>query len=88
MDGRRMSGALTIHEIGGAELEPWLEALGGLRIRVFREFPYLYDGSLEYEREYLGVYQRCERSRIVLVTAAGARVQQLLLARVSVRWRR
>ena len=70
MDERRMSGALTIHEIGGEELGPWLDALGGLRIRVFREFPYLYDGSLEYEREYLGVYQRCVRSRIVLVTAA------------------
>ena len=65
-----MSGALTIHEIGGAELEPWLDALGQLRIRVFREFPYLYDGTLDYEREYLRIYQRCDRSRIVLVTGA------------------
>jgi hypothetical protein len=24
-----------------------------LRIAVFRDWPYLYDGSLEYEREYL-----------------------------------
>ena len=65
-----MSDAFTIHEIGGAELEPWFDAVGELRIRVFREFPYLYDGTLDYEREYLGVYQRCALSRIVLVTTA------------------
>jgi GNAT superfamily N-acetyltransferase len=65
-----MSDPWTIHEISGAALEPWLDALGGLRIRVFSEYPYLYDGTLEYEREYLGIYQRCARSRIVLVTAA------------------
>lgn len=64
-----MNNALTIHEISGQELEPWLDALGGLRIRVFREYPYLYDGTLEYEREYLGIYQQCARSRIILVTA-------------------
>jgi GNAT superfamily N-acetyltransferase len=57
-----------IHEIHGPELEPWLDALGTLRIRVFREYPYLYDGTLEYERDYLRVYQNCPRSRIVLVT--------------------
>jgi GNAT superfamily N-acetyltransferase len=65
-----MSGAVTIHEIAGAELEPWLDALGGLRIRVFREFPYLYDGTPDYEREYLGIYQRSSRSRIFLAVAA------------------
>ena len=63
-----MSGTLTIHEISGSELEPWLDALGGLRIRVFRDYPYLYDGSLDYERSYLGIYQKSARSRIVLVT--------------------
>ena len=42
----------------GAEIEPHLEALGGLRIVVFREFPYLYEGTLAAEREYLQVYVR------------------------------
>ena len=40
----------------GAALEPWLDALGKLRITVFREYPYLNDGTLEYEREYLKTY--------------------------------
>lgn len=47
-------------------MAPHLEALGELRIRVFREFPYLYDGSLEYEREYLHAYLRCPQSLVVL----------------------
>ena len=62
---------LGITEIEGTELAPWLDALGDLRMRVFREFPYLYEGTLEYERDYLRVYQNSGRSRIVLVTDGG-----------------
>lgn len=62
--------AFEITEIPGTGLGPWIEALGGLRIQVFREFPYLYDGSLEYERNYLKTYQKVATSRIVLVTSS------------------
>lgn len=62
--------ALEITEIPGSELGPWIDALGGLRIRVFRDFPYLYDGSLDYERNYLKTYQEVSTSRIVLVTSS------------------
>ncbi|MFT4012110.1 MAG: GNAT family N-acetyltransferase [Paracoccus sp. (in: a-proteobacteria)] len=31
--------------------------LAALRIAVFRDWPYLYDGNLDYEREYLRAYQ-------------------------------
>ena len=51
----------------GAEIEPHLEALAGLRIAVFREFPYLYEGTLAAEREYLQVYVRSPRSLVVFV---------------------
>ena len=63
-----MSDELTYHELSGAALEPWLDGLGRLRIRVFREYPYLYDGTLEYEREYLMTYVRSPESLVVLVT--------------------
>ena len=33
-----------------------IEAIARLRIAVFREWPYLYDGSLAYERTYLSRY--------------------------------
>lgn len=54
-------------ELRGVELAPWLDALGGMRIKVFREYPYLYDGTLEYEREYLQTYVNSPNSLVVLV---------------------
>ena len=65
-----MSEPLTYHELNGDALTPWLDGLGKLRIAVFREYPYLYDGSLEYEREYLKTYAKSPRSLVVLVTDA------------------
>lgn len=57
-------------EVAGPDLEPWVDALGRLRIAVFREFPYLYEGDLDYERRYLSVYLGCARARVVLVQDA------------------
>ena len=37
-----MEDGFRIHELMGSALEPWLDALGELRIRVFREYPWLY----------------------------------------------
>lgn len=34
-----------------------LDDLARLRIAVFRDWPYLYDGDLDYERDYLRAYQ-------------------------------
>jgi len=57
---------LRLQNLHGPELEPHLDALGALRITVFREFPYLYDGSLNYERNYLQTYVRSAGSLVVL----------------------
>jgi GNAT superfamily N-acetyltransferase len=40
--------------------------LARLRVTVFRDWPYLYEGSLDYERKYLGKYVRMPRATIVL----------------------
>lgn len=58
---------LVLREFHGSELEPHIAALGDLRIRVFREFPYLYDGDPEYERDYLATYCRAEGGFACLV---------------------
>ena len=63
-----MPGKFQILELHGSEVSPWLEPLGKLRIHVFRDFPYLYDGTLEYEMDYLKVYQQTPESLVVLVT--------------------
>ena len=50
----------------GEAARPYLNEIARLRIAVFREFPYLYEGSLEYEMDYLEEYVSSERSLIVL----------------------
>jgi GNAT superfamily N-acetyltransferase len=53
-----------------------LESLAHLRIEVFRSWPYLYNGSLDYEIEYLKKYMQSQRSAIFLLkegdTSVGA----------------
>jgi GNAT superfamily N-acetyltransferase len=57
---------LRIERLEGAAIGGRLRELGQLRVTVFREFPYLYEGSLEYETEYLRVYAECLRALVVL----------------------
>lgn len=44
---------VTVTSLTGGALATALPQLAQLRITVFREWPYLYDGSLEYEQDYL-----------------------------------
>ncbi|GJM34221.1 MAG: GNAT family acetyltransferase [Saprospiraceae bacterium] len=44
---------IVIKSFTQADARPFKNDLARLRIQVFREFPYLYDGSLEYEENYL-----------------------------------
>ena len=57
---------IRIERHSGAALEAYIPALARLRIEVFREFPYLYDGDLNYESEYLQTYCQSDGSLIVL----------------------
>jgi GNAT superfamily N-acetyltransferase len=50
----------------GREIEPWIGDLARLRITVFRDFPYLYDGTAEYEENYLQTYVNTQDSIAVL----------------------
>lgn len=57
--------AVEIRSMTGAALEAALEDVARLRIEVFRAFPYLYDGGLAYEREYLQSYRDSARALVV-----------------------
>ncbi len=57
--------SLTFRILRGAEVEGALDDLAALRIRVFRDFPYLYDGDLDYERRYLASYRDTPRAVLV-----------------------
>ncbi len=45
--------ALDVKSLTGEEISTVLPALARLRMVVFRDWPYLYDGTLEYEETYL-----------------------------------
>lgn len=58
---------VNIRRYAGAQVLPFLKDLAELRIEVFREYPYLYDGSLSYEEGYLETYARAKDSVFVIV---------------------
>jgi len=68
-----VAGGLRIECVSGERFERHIPDLARLRIEVFREFPYLYDGTLDHEREYLRTYAGVPDSVIVLAID-GARV--------------
>lgn len=61
-----MSG-LTIQRFKGEQAFTYIDKLAELRIKVFKEYPYLYDGKLEYEKKYLSTYTNCPESILVIV---------------------
>lgn len=56
-----------MERVSGAALEQYIPALARLRITVFRDFPYLYDGTQEYEARYLQTYSKAPDGVAVLV---------------------
>lgn len=59
--------ALEFLRRSGDEIAPYVDDLAALRIRVFRNFPYLYDGDVGYERDYLATYVNAPRSLAFMV---------------------
>jgi GNAT superfamily N-acetyltransferase len=62
----RRPAPLRLLRVSGPGLEPHLADLARLRVLVFREWPYLYDGSQDYEQSYLRHYASVPDSVIVL----------------------
>lgn len=58
---------LQLKSTGGESIAEHVDALAALRIRVFREYPYLYEGSEAYERRYLRTYVDSPDSILVTV---------------------
>ena len=64
---------LTFRSLTGAGVDGVLDDVAALRIAVFRDWPYLYDGDRAYERRYLDVY-RLTRDAIVVSAHDGERL--------------
>src|SRR5690242_19261443 len=65
--------SITLTTVTGDAILPFIADAARLRISVFRGFPYLYDGTLEYEQQYLRTYSESPGS-IFVVARDGARV--------------
>jgi GNAT superfamily N-acetyltransferase len=61
-----VSGPVIVRRVAGPGIGPWLDAVARLRIAVFRDWPYLYDGDFAYEQDYLRAYARSPDSVFVL----------------------
>jgi GNAT superfamily N-acetyltransferase len=62
---------IEVFSVVGESLQQYLVDAARLRIDVFREYPYLYAGSEEYEREYLATYASSKNAIIVLAARDG-----------------
>ncbi len=53
---------ITVRPLSGADFDAAIPNLANLRIRVFRAWPYLYDGNLAYEERYLARFRNADRA--------------------------
>ena len=61
-----MTTGIRLHTLQGESLEAYIADLARLRITVFKDFPYLYDGDLDYEQQYLQTYIDCPDAAIII----------------------
>ena len=62
---------LDVRSLTGADILPILPDLARLRIVVFRDWPYLYDGTLDYEEKYLATFAAA-KGAVVIAAYDGA----------------
>ena len=66
-------GTIAVETLEGEAVRTVISELARLRVQVFRDWPYLYDGDLDYERSYLAKYADLPDATVV-VARDGARV--------------
>ncbi|MAN57390.1 MAG: GNAT family N-acetyltransferase [Paracoccus sp. (in: a-proteobacteria)] len=64
--------SVTTRVLTGESLAAALDDVARLRIAVFRDWPYLYDGNADYERDYLRAYR--SPGAVVVAAMDGARI--------------
>lgn len=57
--------SIIVEPLTGVGLAHALPALARLRITVFRDWPYLYDGTLDYEQDYLAKFATARDAVVV-----------------------
>lgn len=66
--------SLSLKSFTGAEAQQFLYELAQLRIEVFSEYPYLYEGNIAYEAEYLHAFFSAPDALLVVALDDGRAV--------------
>lgn len=61
--------SLTLRTLTDSQIHDHLDALAELRIEVFKEWPYLYEGDREYETRYLKAFAEAQGALLVAAFA-------------------
>lgn len=56
----------TIKSFTGQEAERYIDQIAAIRLNMFKEYPYLYNGTVEIEKEYLQIYFKSSHANILL----------------------
>lgn len=65
---------VEIRAMTGDAVKAILPEMAALRIQVFREWPYLYDGTIDYEKDYLSHFIAAPEHVVICAIADGAPV--------------
>ncbi len=65
MTGAGSGGDIRVRTVTGPEIAGLIDTLARLRIAVFRDWPYLYAGDLDYEAWYLNRFSRAKDAVLI-----------------------
>ena len=57
---------MLIRHVYGKQIQSYIDDIASLRLKVFKDFPYLYDGNIEDEHKYLERYSLSKNSLVLL----------------------
>lgn len=57
---------LKVTAVTGDDITPYLDDLAQLRMTVFHDWPYLYDGTVAYEKDYLATFSAAKGAVCVI----------------------
>lgn len=63
--------SVQLQVLKGSEIQPYIDTLAELRLLIFREYPYLYEGNIQEERNYLKMYYQSKNSFVILALDKG-----------------
>ncbi|MEK6627422.1 MAG: GNAT family N-acetyltransferase [Bdellovibrionota bacterium] len=61
------SNRYSVETIKSDHLIFYLNAIAAFRIKYFREFPYLYEGNLEYEQKYISGFAKNPKALLLII---------------------